>query len=209
MLDGTASTDPDGDVIGYAWSQISGPSVTLSDPNSSTPSFTAPSVNAGGTTLTFKLSVSDGLLTSSSKEDDDVNIRIVNVNDPPVCSLAQPTLATLWPPNHKLVSAAILNVGDPNNADVSIKITGVTQDEPVNGLGDGDTSPDAVLQADKVLLRVERDGNGNGRVYRVSFTASDSQGGACSGFVTVGVPKSMQLGNVPVNSGQLYDSTLP
>ncbi|MBI2877021.1 MAG: hypothetical protein HYY20_09085 [Candidatus Tectomicrobia bacterium] len=53
----------------------------------------------------------------------------------------------------------------------------MTQDAPVNGLGDGDTSPDAVLQGSSVLLRAERSGQGNGRVYAVHFTADDGLGG--------------------------------
>ena len=43
--------------------------------------------------------------------------------------------------------------------------TPVTQDEPVNGLGDGDTGPDAVTLSDGILLRAERSGTGDGRVY--------------------------------------------
>lgn len=140
---------------------------------------------------------------------DQVDIKIVDVNDPPSCNLAQPTVAILWPPNHKLVPVGIMNISDPNNEQVSINITGVTQDEPVNGLGDGDTSPDAVLQGDKVLLRVERAGNGNGRSYRINFTATDAQGGSCSGFVNVAVPKDMKPGNSAVNDGQQYNSTVP
>ena len=85
----------------------------------------------------------------------------------------------------------------------------MTQDEPVNGRDDGDTSPDAVLQGDKVLLRIERGGNGNGRVYRVNFSANDGQGGVCNGSVNVTVPKSMQSGNTAVDDGQIYNSTLP
>lgn len=206
-LDGTASSDPDGDVISYSWIQISGPTVTLSDPNSATPGFTAPLVGAGGATLVFRLTVSDGMV--SSPQIAEVAITIVDVNDPPSCSLAQSTAAILWPPNHKLVPVAISNVSDPNNDHVAITITSVTQDEPVNGLGDGDTSPDAVLQGDKVLLRVERAGLGDGRVYRVNFTATDGQGGNCDGSVSVSVPRDMKPGNSAIDSGQIFNSTQP
>jgi|GEM_PF-1526118 len=64
-LDGSASYDPDGDPITYQWEQIQGPSVTLSDPNSPTPSFTAPFVDVI-TTLKFRLTVSDGSLSSNA-----------------------------------------------------------------------------------------------------------------------------------------------
>ena len=85
---------------------------------------------------------------------------------------------------------AILVVTNPDNDRVTLTVTGVTQDEPVNSLEDGDTSPDAVLQGDKVpLLRKERSGTGNGRVYRVSFTARDDFGGSCAGAVTVRAPE--------------------
>ena len=70
-------------------------------------------------------------------------------------------------------------------------VTTVTQDEALNGTGDGDTAPDAALvtgKANQVQLRAERSGNGDGRVYRVSFTVSDGKGGSCSGTVYVGVP---------------------
>ena len=56
-LDGSGSTDPDaGDTLNYAWSQTSGPAVTLSDPTAVSPTFTAP---AGPATLTFDLTVCD------------------------------------------------------------------------------------------------------------------------------------------------------
>jgi hypothetical protein len=42
------------------------------------------------------------------------------------------------------------------------------------------------------MLRAERSGKGNGRVYQVDFTADDGQGGSCTGSVNVGVPHSMK-----------------
>jgi hypothetical protein len=204
-LDGTLSSDPDMDPLAYRWTQSAGPAVTLSDPTSATPTFTAPLVGPGGVTLEFQLIVNDGWGSSAP---DTVTVTVLDINDPPACDLAQATPALLWPPNHKLVPVAIVGVADPNNDQVTLTITGVMQDEPVNGVGDGDTSPDAVPQGETVLLRAERAGTGNGRVYEVTFTAVDSQGGHCTGSVTVCVPHDRQ-GAACVDDGQQYDSTLP
>jgi len=101
-------------------------------------------------------------------------------------------------------SIGILAVTDPEDGDVQITILGVTQDEPVDGLGDGDTAPDAVIQGDTVLIRSERAGGGNGRVYVIHFEADDGVGGVCTGTVTVCVPHSKK--STCVDDGQLYDS---
>jgi hypothetical protein len=101
----------------------------------------------------------------------------------------------------------ITGISDPQNNAFTIAVTGVTQDEPVNGLGDGDTSPDGVIQGNQVLLRAERAGGGNGRVYRMTFIAMDSFGESWSGYVTVCVPHDRK--DSRVDSGQLYDSTQP
>lgn len=203
-LDGTASADPDADSLGYTWSQTVGTPVTLSDNQHPTPGFTAPLVAAGGESLVFQLVVNDGELASNP---DTVSITVQNVNDPPACGLARPEPSLLWPPNHSLVPIMITGVSDPDNSDITIVITSVTQDEPVNGLGDGDTSPDAVTQNDGVLVRAERSATGNGRVYEILFSAVDGQGGSCNGSVFVGVPHSKKA--TPADDGQGYDATLP
>jgi hypothetical protein len=105
-----------------------------------------------------------------------------------------------------MASVAIAGVTDPDKDRVTLTVTGVTQDEPVNSVEDGDTSPDAVLQGSTVLLRRERSGTGNGRVYRVSFTARDDFGGSCTGAVTVCVPLKSKPGTC-TDDGQQYDST--
>jgi hypothetical protein len=55
-----------------------------------------------------------------------------------------------------------------------------------------------------VLLRAERSGHGDGRVYRVSFTAADSEGSA-DGVVIVGVPKNKK--QAAIDSGGVFIST--
>lgn len=62
-LSGSGS-DPDGDPMSFSWTQTRGPSVTLVNPNTATPSFRAPFVNSA-TTLTFQVTVSDGLASST------------------------------------------------------------------------------------------------------------------------------------------------
>jgi len=62
-LSGSGSSDPDGDGLSFAWTQTAGPVVSLSSGSVVSPSFTAP---AAGSSLTFSLVVSDGLLSSAA-----------------------------------------------------------------------------------------------------------------------------------------------
>lgn len=60
-LDGTNSSDPDGNLAAYAWVQKTGTAVTLSDPSAAKPTFISPVIGGGGESLTFELTVTDGL----------------------------------------------------------------------------------------------------------------------------------------------------
>lgn len=182
---------------------MDGPAVSLTNSTTLHPSFTAPPV-PGTTDLTLRLTVSDTQLTGQA------DVVVTVKNGPPLCNLARAVPGLLWPPAHTMPSVSIVGVTDPDDDTVAIRVTGVTQDEPVNGLGDGDISPDAVILEDnKVLLRAERSGVGNGRVYEVHFTAGDGQGAMCMGSVRVGVPHSMKPGLPLIDDGQLYNSTQP
>jgi hypothetical protein len=63
-LNGTASSDSDGSIAGFAWTQTVGTAVTLTSATTSQPTFPAPTV-ASATTLTFSLVVTDNLGAAS------------------------------------------------------------------------------------------------------------------------------------------------
>lgn len=104
-------------------------------------------------------------------------------------------------------AVSLASAVDSNGTAVVPAITGVSQDEPVNDVGDGSTAPDAQLGAasNQVQLRAERSGGGDGRVYRVAFTASSS-GASCSGVATVTVAQSQRPGGAAVDSGGAFNS---
>ncbi len=69
----------------------------------------------------------------------------------------------------------------------------VTSNEPINGLGDGDTAPDwQVVDAHHLLLRSERSGKGKGRTYTITVTCADPAGNRTVRTVTVKVPMSQK-----------------
>jgi hypothetical protein len=120
------------------------------------------------------------------------NTAAVNVlvsNPPPVISDLSVDKPVLWPPNHSMVPVA-LRYSVSDNCDASPKpIITISSNEPVEGTGDGDTSPDwELIDAHHVLLRAERSGNGSGRIYTITLTVTDSAGSSSSSSVIVRVP---------------------
>jgi hypothetical protein len=162
---------------------------------------------ASGTyTLTFRVTDKDG-----GSHSDTVVITVIN--QAPDCSAAAPSISSLWPPNHRMEPVSILGVTDPDSDPVTVTITSIYQDEPVDDIADGHTGPDGDgVGTSTAQVRAERSGSprnpGNGRVYHISFTATDGDL-SCSGTVTVGVPHDQGGQAIPVDDGPLYDSTVP
>ncbi|MGJ8668243.1 MAG: neutral/alkaline non-lysosomal ceramidase N-terminal domain-containing protein [Oceanococcus sp.] len=77
ILDGSNSSDSDGNIAAYAWEQASGPAVTLDDSAIAQPRFTAPGVDSIGALLRFRLTVTDNENAS------DVDEVVVLVTDRP------------------------------------------------------------------------------------------------------------------------------
>jgi cysteine-rich repeat protein len=124
-------------------------------------------------------------------------------NLPPDCLDAAASVTDVWPPNHKLVPVTVDGVLDPEGDLVAIVITDVAQDEPV----DDATCADAFgVGTDTVELRSEREGSGDGRVYHVTFTATDPFGASCAGEVAVCVRHDNGNGSACGDGGPLFDS---
>jgi streptogramin lyase len=131
-------------------------------------------------------------------------------NQPPNVTDAYPSIDCLWPPNHKFVDITIEGVTDPDSDEVTITITKITSDEPtatIEGAGGAKHAPDASgVGTDTASLRAERSGTGNGRVYEITFVASDGIA-ETEGSVLVKVPHDQSGDCVSIDSGQNYDAT--
>ena len=103
---------------------------------------------------------------------------------------------TLWPPNHKYVTVqATVDVSDNIDPNPTLTLVSVTSNEPDDGLGDGDTPDDIVIVDDFTFkLRAERSGTGDGRVYTITYQATDACGNSTVATATVTVPHSKGKG---------------
>ncbi len=135
-LNGSGSSDPDGDTLSYHWVQTAGPSaVGPTGENTTTLAFTAPQVDAD-TVLTFALTVKDGHSINYSATDT-VNVRVRNVADVIPSGKLNDTGITLCGDyaydggsgRHDAdVDCARLNDADGDPVPPAIRLTGTGQD---------------------------------------------------------------------------------
>lgn len=177
-LNGSASSDPDMDVLTYAWTQIGGPAVTLSGANTAQATFTAPPVT-GSTPLTFRLTVNDG---RGGTDTDDVIATVLDsvVNQPPVAN-AGPDRTVIY---NQLVTLDASASTDPENDTLTYTwvqvggITTVTLGTP-NTVAATFNAP-AVNDSLVFQLQVD-DGQGNSSLDTVTINVVASLGGASGG----------------------------
>jgi len=84
-----------------------------------------------------------------------------------------------------------VNVSDSVDPDPSLTLVSVTSNEPDNAPGgaDGNTVDDIVVDSDTSFrLRAERSETGTGRVYTVTYRATDACGNSTVRSATVTVP---------------------
>ncbi len=179
-LDGSASTDPDNDDLSYTWQgpfgEISGQTIT---------------VTLGLGTHDITLTVSD---PSGHIDCDMLEVMVVDTQPPELEVVLSPS--SLWPPNHKMVPViATVSASDNCDEDPAIVLTSVVSSEPddAKGGGDGKTTND-IQDADignedyNISLRAERQGKGDGRIYTITYEATDDSGNSATASATVTVP---------------------
>ncbi len=100
----------------------------------------------------------------------------------------------LWPPNHKFDDiVAHVTVSDECDPEAGFELVSIESSEPGNGHGDGHTQPDVQGAATGTpdttfALRAERSGNGEGRVYTITYRAFDGAGNEAFAAAYVRVP---------------------
>jgi rhamnogalacturonan endolyase len=174
------ATGPDGAVVTFTASALDDVDgvvpVTLSPASGST-------FALGPTTVTATASDAAGNVATGRFT--------VTVRDttPPVIHSVAATPDRLWPAAHQMIPVMVsANATDAVSA-VTPRIVGISSNEPVDGLGDGDMAPDWEITGDMTLnLRAERSGTGRGRLYTIRLEARDAAGNTSAATVAVTVP---------------------
>ncbi len=199
VLDGSVSCDPDStpgtndDIASFHWYEdgdlLGGGEILES------------TLGPGEHVVTLVVADSRG-----EADEDEVVIHVQNATAPQVILIAVEK-NSLWPPNHKMVDVGLSYIvsdnGDPN----PVVATRVTSDEPTAsapGAGGSRHAPDAVIDGDDVLLRSERSGEYDGRVYEITINATDASGNNGSASIPVRVNHDKKT--EAVDSGQNYDA---
>jgi subtilisin-like proprotein convertase family protein len=141
----------------------------------------------GTTTVTETATRGDGTTTTCT-----FPVQVLD-DQPPKITGATATPSVINDFNHKMVEVEIAYAATDNSGVPPLLALSVSSNEPIDGLGDGDTSPDwEIVDAHHVRLRGERSALGGGRIYTISITATDAAGNASTASVVVTVPHDIR-----------------
>ena len=193
-LSGTSSTDPDGSIVGYAWSQTSGPNTaTISAPTGSTSNFTG--LIPG--TYVFKLIVTDnqGATGNTSK-----TVVVSPANQNPLAVITGPSAITL-PTNTATFSGT--SSSDPDGTVVSYAWTVISgPSTPTNSAPAGSSTVFGnLIQGTYVIQLLVTDNSGGTNSVQKTFTVNPAPQPPISRITGSG---TVQL---PANSVNLDGST--
>jgi hypothetical protein len=157
-LNGSGSTDPEGDILEYLWTQVSGTQVNLSNADSAVAGFTAPQMPSGEETLVFELTVRDSSQLASS---DTCSVVVSAVNDPPTADAGPDQTIN----EYSIVTLNGTNSTDPDDGIVSYSWIQTGGDPVVLQNPDSDTATFATP-----------DGGVDGKSFAFQLTVRDASG---------------------------------
>lgn len=184
-LNGSKSSDPDGDTLSFVWTNENGTVVGAT-------AITQVTVSLG--THTFTLTVTDSAGLSSSAT---THVTVGDTAPPTLQVTLSPNV--LWPPDNKLIPiSATVAASDTCDANPAVVLVSITSNEPdtdgrdrhhsddIQAIGGGPIAFGTDVRS--FLVRAERSGMGNGRIYTVTYMAKDAAGNTASASANVVVP---------------------
>lgn len=138
----------------------------------------AGNIYVSGTTRTINFPLLNALYTAPNG---DLDAWVAKFGEVVIITPSPAVLNAQGGANHKLVDVTLAYDDGSSSSRITTHSSpcsvAVSSNEPVNGTGDGDTSPDwVIVDPHHVKLRAERAGNGNGRVYTISVTCPHAAG---------------------------------
>lgn len=197
-LDGSASSDPDGDALTYLWQDQNGNPVGSS---------AVVQVTVGMGVNSYTLTVTDaGGLSSTAT----THVTVQDTTPPTLQVSVSPT--NLWPANHKLVSitatVATSDVCDPHPA---VQLVSITSNDPNTNAGDIQAAGGGPVafgtDVRSFSLRADRGPKNAPRVYTITYQAKDASGNAttASAQVSVGPQTTPTAGPLRLNGTYWQD----
>jgi uncharacterized repeat protein (TIGR01451 family) len=158
--------------------------------------------NTAPSTITLQARVSTSGDDNAANDSDALSSSVRPDPTPPTQKLIE-----LWPPNHKFVGIT-LDQCVTRTADCPGTVTGSftygSSDEPVAS-GGSNAGPDITFdRCTKAELRAERQGEANGRVYRLGYDVVDRCGNRLRSFCRVEVPHDQGFSGAAHDDGERY-----
>src|SRR3989339_386460 len=133
---------------------------------------------------------------SGNKSEATFNMEVIDNTDPKITMFVFPKeLYELWPPNHKMWTLQASVDATDNQPGVSFILKSIVSSEADMGLGFDDVAGD-IQNAEfgtpdlSFDLRAERYGTGDGRIYSITYEATDAAGNKAQAIVNVLVKHS-------------------
>ncbi|MFA1283601.1 glycosyl hydrolase family 18 protein [Citrobacter telavivensis] len=179
-LDGSASSDPDGDAMTYKWTQVSGPAVTISNSAKAKASFNVAAATSDQT-MVFRLTVTDAKGLKNA-----VDVQILNkapkANQAPVVNQME-TITLQAGESHSLHAQA----ADPDGDALTY-----TWSVPADMQATGTNTTNVNITAPEVSSE---------STYTLSVIVSDGKTSVQSNVQVVVTPKPADEGNTPSDEG--------